>query len=351
MSEGQAAAPAAQVQAPAPAAADPISRIQAMLDSERAPASNEHSQNQTEEGEQSSEEEYIPDGSNKSVEGEEQQEEAGEDEEGNGEEKRAIAEIPLDQLESIQLEVTTKGEDGRDVLEKPTIKELREGYMRTKDYSRKTAELARQREEVGTKTRQAIDSERTQYLQNLKVLHDTLIETVAPELRNVDWDALATNDAFEFVRLRNRADKISRVLGEIQSETQNVTKKQQAERNALTREQAIKARETLERDIPGFDDTMYQTLMNTAKEYGFDIDEVAQWVDPRPLKVLHDAYQFRQMKKPAATKKVAVAPKVLRSGSANVQGQNQQRGTDALKRLQGSGSINDAAAVIRSRMR
>ena len=59
--------------------------------------------------------------------------------------EQPVAEIPLDQLEAIALEVVTKGDDGSDVTEKPTIKELREGYMRQKDYSRKTADIARQR--------------------------------------------------------------------------------------------------------------------------------------------------------------------------------------------------------------
>ena len=64
-----------------------------------------------------------------------------------------MAEIPLDQLEAIQLEVEVSGDAGK-VTEKLPIKELKLGYMRQKDYQTKTAEVARQRNEVGEKIRQ-----------------------------------------------------------------------------------------------------------------------------------------------------------------------------------------------------
>ena len=341
MSEaGQAAAPAAPAAAPAPAAADPISRIQAMLESESAPPPKEPGT--------SDEPDYVPDGSNRKAEGEdapqdEQTEQAAE--------LPAMAEIPLDQLEAIALEVTIKGDDGRDTVEKPTIKELREGFMRQKDYQRKTAEVARQREEVGEKVRQGIESERTQYLQNLQLLQATLIETTAPELKNVDWNALAQSDAFEYVRLQNRAQQIQQAIGSVQAKIKEVTDKHSTEQATLTKQRAAKARETLQERIPNWNDQLYQNIMKSGEAYGFKSEEVGAWLDPRSIEVLHDAMQYRQMKQPAATKKVAVAPKVLKPGSTNAQGQNQQRNAEAFTRLQKSGSIRDAASIIQSRMR
>ncbi len=141
----------------------------------------------------------------------------------------ATTEIPLDQLEAIELETTFKDADGKDVTEKLPIKELRQGYMRQKDYQRKTAEIARQREEVGTNVRQGVESERTQYLENLKALETALIEVVAPELKNVNWDDLAANNTYEWARLQQRAKTINQALESVKSKQQEATTKIEAE--------------------------------------------------------------------------------------------------------------------------
>ena len=114
------------------------------------------------------------------------------------------------------------------------------------------------------------------------------------------------------------------------------------------------ARQTLEKDIPGWSDDLYKTLMTAGTEYGFKAEEIGSWLDPRSIKVLHDAYQFRQSKAkltpPPASKKVAVPPKALRPGTVNT-APAKQANADAMKRLNGSGRIADAAAVIASRLR
>ena len=260
-------------------------------------------------------------------------------------------EIPLDRLEAIQLEVTVKGDDGKDVAEKPTIKELREGYMRQKDYSRKTAELARQREEVAEKTRQGIETERSQYLKDLQTLQQTFIETTAPELKDVNWNHLAANDPAEYVRLRNRADQISQVLQGLRVKQQAIETKTKADQSQILKKIAQEAIKVLESDIPGWNDTLYQTLMKSGEAVGYKTDEVAQWVDPRAIKLLHKAYLYDQLKaeKPPE-KKTAVAPKVIKAGVAQDTSKAQQREVEAFKKLQSSGSISDAADVIRHRL-
>lgn len=331
MTQGQSATPEAT--------ADPVSMISAMLDAEQAPA--EPAPN-TEAPEpvvqpQDDAEPTPPD-----VEGDDAPQE----------EQAAMAEIPLEQLEGIALEVTVKGEDGSDVVEKPTIKELREGYMRRKDYSRKTAEVARQREEVPEKIRQGVEGERTAYLQQLQQLNDLVIESVAPELKNVDWNNLSATDPFEYVRLKNRSEQLQNVLSVIKSKQQEVTKKQEMERSQALQKVAQQARQTLEDKIPGWNDQLYQQLMESAvNDYGYRRDEVAAWVDPKAFQLLHDANEFRKMKaaKPVVDKRVVSVPKAVKPGTAQA-AKPQQKQNEAFKKLQSSGRFEDAAAVIRSRL-
>ena len=351
--EGQAApaaAPAKPISQDMRGVPDPVMRIQALLDAEKAPAEQPAAPAPAAAPEQvpaqpeAQPEADAPAEPNKQVEGEA----------APIEDAQAGAEIPLDQLEAIELEVTYKGEGGADITEKLPVKAVKEGFMRQKDYQRKTAELARQRETEAETRRQAIESERTAYQQNLQQMQSLLLETVAPELKDVNWNDLATNNAFEYVRLRNRADQIAQALSKVQASQKEVSEKQQTEQAAALQKRADKAREELQEGIPGWNDALYQTLMKSSEKYGFKPEEVATWVDARAIKLLHKAYQFDQLQAektaPAPDKKVVVAPKVVRPGTAQSSSQRQQQEQGAMKRLQTSGKLDDAAAVIRSRL-
>ena len=355
MSDGQAAAPAAP--APAPQSQDmrgvpePVARIQAILNAEKAPqepapqAQPAAPQEQQSDQQEASPEAEAPAGPNKQVEGEE---------EATPEDARRVAEIPLDQLEAIEIETTYKGEGGADITEKLPVKALREGFMRQKDYQRKTAELARQREAEAETRRQAIESERTAYQQNLQQMQSLLLETAAPELKDVNWNDLAANNPFEYVRLRNRADQITQALSQIQTKHKELTAKQQAEQEAARKAAATKAVETLQADIPGWNDALYQSLMKAGDKYGYKPEEVATWIDPRAIKLLHKAHLYDQLqadkKAPPSDKKVTVPPKVVKPGPAQNVNQRNQQAQGAMKQLKASGKIEDAAAVIRSRL-
>lgn len=348
MADPQSQAPAAPVSQDMRGVPDPVQRIQAILDAENAPpeqAPEARAQpEQVSDQPEAQPEADAPVEPNKQVEGDD----------APTEDARKVAEIPLDQLEAIELEVTVKGEDGKDVVEKLPVKALREGYMRQKDYQRKTAEVARQRDAVGEQVRQAVESERTAYQTQLQQVQALLVETVAPELKDANWNDLAANNPFEYVRLRNRADQIAQALSTIQAKQKELTAKQQAEQDATRKTLVAKARETLEADIPGWNDNLYQTLMKSSEKHGFKPEEVATWLDPRAIKLLHKANLYDQLKAdkqtPAPEKRVTVPPKVVRPGTAQNTNPRQQQEQGAMKRLQGSGKIEDAAAVIRARL-
>lgn len=319
-------------------AQDAVSAISAILAAEKGEPQQQAAPEQEAPEQQPAAEQEAPAEQNTQVEGEDPPA------------SEAKAEIPLDQLEAIELEVEVSGEGGK-VTEKPTIKELKLGYMRQKDYQQKTAEVARQREELGEKTRQAIEGEVSRYQESLQTLQDLVLSAVAPELTNVNWDHLSANDPTEWVRLRNRADQVKQVLDSIQSKRQEADSKVKTEKSQARNEAARKAVEQLEKDIPGWSDDLYKTLMKAGTDYGFKPEEVGSWVDARAIRLLHDAHQFRKLQsgKPLAEKKVVVPPKVIKPGAAGPS-QTQVRQAEAMSRLQKSGRVDDAAAVIRARL-
>lgn len=323
-----------------PVVPDAVSRIQAMLDLETRrppePAKQEAQPEAPQEAPVEAEPEAQP---NKVVEGEEAPKE----------ESKGV-EIPEDQVDELEVEVKEWSKDGKRIPAKRKIKDLREGYMRLEDYSRNIQDVARQREELSKSTREAVEGERSQYTKTLQELQTALVETVAPELKDVNWNHLATNDPFEYVRLRNRADQITNVLTSIQSKQKEVSEKQQIDYRESLKAQAQKAIAVLEADIPGWNDSLYQTLQKEAVSVGYKEEEVRNWVDPRAMKLLHKAYLYDQLKaKPASENKVAAVPKVVKPG-ATTTNQAQQRHAEALKKLQAQGSIENAADVIRARL-
>ena len=335
--EGQAVAPAP---APVPAPTDIIGRLDAILAAEgglsQTPPAKPPADVPAVPGE-----EAVP---NKDVEGGEAPASA-----------EPAHEISLDDLEAVELEVTTKGDDGKDVAEKLTVKALRDGYMKDADYRRKTAELARQREQLPMETRKAVEAERSSYVRELQTMHDLVSQTAAAELTGVDWNDLAQNNPFEYVRLDNRKKQITQALETIKSKQQEVTSKQQAEMNAAKRSAAVQARTQLEADIPGWNDALYESLMKTGIErFGYKPEEIVNWIDPRAIKLLYAAHENAKAKEaartdtPAPAKRVVVVPRTLKPGSQSTS-QGQQRHAAAMKQLQSDGKISSAAEVIRQR--
>lgn len=353
MAEGQAqAAPQAPQSNDQRGVPDVVSRIQGIINAEpgdspskRQPALQQTAPTeQVETTQEAQPEAEAPAGPNKQTEGEEAPTEDAQE-----------TQLSADQVEGYEMEVTVKGDDGKDITEKLPVKALKEGYMRQKDYSRKTAELARQREQLPQEIRKATEAARVEYAKELQTMHDLVTQTAASELGNVDWNDLAANNAFEYVRLDNRRKQINQTLETIKTKQKELLDKHQAEQKEAMREAATKARTQLESDIPGWNDTLYQSLMKTAIEkYGYKQDEVANWIDPRAFKVLHKASLYDQgqveKKAPPVEKKVAEQPKaVVKPGTVQNKNPAREREAAAMKQLRTTNRIEDAAAVIRSR--
>lgn len=324
------------------APADPVAMISALLDAERVipdkPAKPEG------EAQPAGDADYQP-GKNATVEGEDAPIDAGEQEP----EKAAVAEIPLDQLEAIEIEVEVSGDKGK-VVEKLPIKELKLGYMRQKDYQFKTADVARQREEVGEKLRQGIESERTQYANTLQQLQATLLDLVAPELKDVNWNDLAANNQYEYIRLSNRRDQINQALANVNARQQEVKTKADTDRSQATRVAAQKTWDALTSDIPDWNEGLYKSLLSSGESIGYKQEELASWLDIRAIKLLHKAYLYDQLKagKPPADKKVVVAPKVIAPGATSTVPKKAQEQGKALERLRKTGKLDDLTSVIAS---
>lgn len=271
---------------------------------------------------------------------------------GAEEETEEASEEPQPEEEGIDpdekwIEVEEVTEGGAKEVKTYSLNELKAQRMMQADYQRKTAELARQREEVQTQLRQGVEKEREQFKQALDVQQRLVWSLASQELQNVDMDRLASEDPAEYIRVQNRLNKFNQAIQGIQAEQQKLA---QQERDYLEKEVLPKASEQVQRDIPNWGPELKQNLLKSGVEnYGFTSEELQAVVDPRMVKVLHDAYQYQQFKaqKPAADKKVLAKPKVLKPGTK----QPKESGDgDAFKRLKQTGRYQDAADAILKRL-
>jgi hypothetical protein len=207
-------------------------------------------------------------------------------------------------------------ENGQKVAKKLSLRELQKGYLRQADYTRKTQDLAKQRTEVQESVRQANQDAAKSYAGKLDQLQSAVVKSVAPELANVDWNKLATEDAFEYVRLSNRARQVNEVLQAIESEKKSIAEQSTKEEQQRKAETWAKTVAQLQQDIPEWGAPVAQKLAKAAKDAGATDDEVNGLDKAWVIKLAHKAalYDEAQTKTTEVEKKVLTVPRVLKPG-------------------------------------
>jgi hypothetical protein len=102
-----------------------------------------------------------------------------------------------------------------------TLDELRNGYQRQADYTRKSQALAEQRKAYEANL-QAIQSEREQYSQALEMMAAQQKNELS-QYENIDWKALKEDDPMEYMEKRLEYQDARDQLARVQQEQQRVS--------------------------------------------------------------------------------------------------------------------------------
>lgn len=260
------------------------------------------------------------------------------------------SETPTEEVQEItKYRFTVKNADGLDEEVEMTPEEMQKSVMLERDYRRKTTELARQREQLQTEISKGLEQERAQYLQNLEVVKNAFLKSLAPEFESVDLNKLADEDPAQYVKVTNRLGQVQKIWQAIQEEQAKVTQQLQAEHQQAMQKAVIEARETLQKAIPTWSDELYENVLKTTVDsYGFKPEEVNVVVDPRIIRLMHDAAEYRKLKGQSSIvqKKVAQAPKVVKPGQG---GQRVDPTHEARAALRKSGKTDDFAAFLQAK--
>lgn len=240
--------------------------------------------------------------------------------------------------------------DGKEVEVK--LSELKNGYQRQADYTRKTMEVSEQRKQAEAEYQKA-HQERQAYAQNLQRMQAQL-EGALQEQQSINWQQLLESDPVEYLKQQHLYQQRQAAWQENQQRQQQLTAVQQAEAQKLQASYLSQQQEELLAKLPDWKDegkakAEKAAIRNYLIEQGFDDQSVNNVSDAKAVLMARKAMLYDQMvaKAAAATKKVATLPtKVERPGVEASKGLD--RRATAYQRLSKTGSINDAASVFAS---
>lgn len=187
------------------------------------------------------------------------------------------------------------------------------------DYTKKTQELADARKVIDSHV-QAIKAQEQAFQQQVHIQSAlvgdiakvTAIDEQIAEFNGLDWNALSDSDPvqaqklfFQFNQLQSQRQKMTQALGVKQQQMQALIAEQVKRQTAAGLEQ-------LRRDIPDWGEAKVKEIRQSAAQYGFSEKELQGITDPRVVKVLLDASQWRKLQstKPVAEKKLTASPQV-----------------------------------------
>jgi len=287
-------------------------------------------------------------------EAEEVEEEAPElEEEGQAEEEteeEVAEEEEFDVVAEEDLKYTIKV-DGEEL--EVGIDELKNGYQRQADYTRKSQALAEQRKETEAiqSERMQLEQERQMYANGLQMLQEQQSAKLKP-FESVDWEALKAEDPYQYMIKKDEYRDAQERVTNIQQQ-QNLVQQEQAQQAQQARAHFVQQEYSkLVEALPEWNDkesTVKKDVQEYAKSVGFLPEEINQLADHRSVLIIKKAMEYDKLTTKVAPKKKAVkkVPKVQKSGRGN---SKEDVAAEAIKkkraRLQKSGKQHDAASVF-----
>ena len=273
--------------------------------------------------------------------------------------------------EEVEEEVSAESEESEEELEivaeedlKYTIKvdgeeyevgidELKSGYQRQADYTRKSQALAEQRKETEQiqSERQQLEQERQMYANGLQMLREQQTAKLQ-DFDNVEWETLKQEDPYAYMikkdEYRDAQERVNNVAQQQQQVQNEQMQQAQQAKTHFIRQEYTRLVEALP-EWENKDSTIKEDVRKYAAEVGFLPDEINQLADHRSVLVIKKAMEFDKLTKKVSPKRKAVktVPKVQKAGRGT---SKEDTATENLNkkraRLRKSGKQDDAASLF-----
>ena len=229
-----------------------------------------------------------------------------------------------------------------------TQDELIQGYQRNADYTRKTQELAAEKQQTSDFVERSKKDVETK-IAKLDQLNQAAQAQLQQEYAQVDFEKLYEEDPVEAARLEHKMRKKNEQLQQVQQQTQQL---QMEEFNKYLEEQQKQLSIKLpELNHPEKGSQFKKQMRDYLSSQGFNAQEIDSVYDHRYVLLVRDAMAYRNLQKakPQIKKKAVNAPKVVKSGVSKSKGQQAAEAKrQQLSRLKKTGKVADAARIFRS---
>jgi hypothetical protein len=233
------------------------------------------------------------------------------------------------------------------------IDELKNGYQRQADYTRKSQALAEQRKETEAiqSERQRLEQERQMYANGLQMLQEQQ-NSKLQEFESTNWEELKSEDPYQYMLKKDEYRDAQEKVHNVQQQQVLIQQERAEEANKARAHFVQQEYSKLVNALPEWNDaksTIKKDVQEYATSVGFLPEEINQLADHRSVLIIKKAMEYDKLTTKVAPKKKAVktVPKVQKSGRGN---SKEDAATEAIKkkrtRLQKSGKQQDAASVF-----
>lgn len=264
-----------------------------------------------------------------------------------GEDEEVSADVDAAEEDGAEEPTVTVRIDGKEV--DVPLSEVRDGYMRSRDYSQKTAALASERQQLHAEFSQ-VQQERQQYAQILPIL----AQQIAAALPQPPSEELRRTDPVEYLLQKQEFDAVQERLMAAQSEYQRVSQLQAQETAKVIQQAVVEGFRKLPEMVPEWKDPkVFARDQQAMREYaksklGYTEEELDQAYDARMIVALQKAMKYDRIvsKKPVAAQDIE---KVVRTAKPTADVPKPRREyAQSRQRLRDTGSVDDAARAIKA---
>jgi len=188
------------------------------------------------------------------------------------------------------------------------------------DYTQKTQEAAEMRKAAIAHYEQVQQQANfnQQHIASISQLQN--LQTQVKEFDAINWNDLADSDPVTFLKYQHQRTELREAHANL-SQQLNTSANSAAQKQAQQLNETVQqGQEVLAKDIPGWG-AEYAAKINGfgQKAYGFTADELGNIYDPRMVKVLNDAFKYRELKtKGVKSKQLKGTPKQFVKPGAKV---------------------------------
>jgi hypothetical protein len=255
-------------------------------------------------------------------------------------EAEEVDEDPTDEAETKESEEPKFEVDGETL----TAEELKLGYLRQSDYTKKTQAVAEQRKAFES---QSAETEAT---------INAVMSAAGADLSRfqaVNWEQAAIDNPDQYRQAKAAFEQAQSTYNLIKAQADQLQTQQQQQADAASKEAAKESLTVLKTNIPNWSNDLYYKIGEYAQGLGVTGEEFNKVSDHRLITTLWKAMQFDQAKTVTTKKKAKSSPTKTLSGSKadSTKAVQSESARKARERLRKSGTVDDAAAALLNRMK